>query len=395
MNGATSGVRKPNSRSSVLPSQSTPAASSGWSPGLPKLDSGSGAAAPEAIHFMDLFHEEQSVLSVAGVIHMIFLERKMCLLSAHTDRILRLWSTKEPGFSHRLELVMPLPLSTQGSEQEHEQPSRSPKTTEPAAKTDHQSASSSQVAPLLRKGASDRSTGMRYVVEVQDVKTNANMARITALYGDGEGNRLFIGDYDGYVRIYDISGLPHQRQLPRLQIFQPHRQSVLHLEQFELDGQVVVMSASSDGTIAMCTFEGERIGTFSSNGPHWGLADPSTWNTTMPVLDDGPRVVEEEDGWGMSPRRAGKGAGRQHHGRSAGATPGMSGALSGPGSGRNARPGQPRARQATTSQTHCGQGIFKSLSAFEKHPPEVGTIEEGEKAYLEKHFKHKSRLLEQ
>lgn len=39
----------------------------------------------------------------------------------------------------------------------------------------------------------------------------------------------------------------------------------------------VIVSASADWTIALHTVEGVRIGSFSHRGPHWRLADPSTW----------------------------------------------------------------------------------------------------------------------
>jgi len=115
---------------------------------------------------------------------------------------------------------------------------------------------------------------------------------------------------------------------------------------------------------------GERIGSFSAKGPHWRLAEKLMWNDTPPALDEGPRVSEDDDGWGLSmARRAGKGgAGRHHHGRAGAAGSGQSGTGAAGTGGRTPRSGQ--FNTAVKPQATCRRG-FKELTAVDRLRPDL------------------------
>lgn len=312
------------------------------------------------------FEDESAGMAAAGVERMIYLDHKDCLLSTHSDRRVRVWSTRKSQFLQRLELVGPVVSVAQ----------EEPWSLDPTCSEKCSDVGDEKVAgPLV----------------------NRQTVAVTALYSDGHddsdqgrsegrdtaGNRwLFTGDVDGNVRVWDLAPFnpgrsgPPQRYLMLLYEFQPHQKSVTQLQQFELDGQIVVMSASVDCTIALCTIQGERIGTFSGKGPHWRLAEPQTWCSSPPPLDEGPRLAENDDGWGFSPRhRPGKGRGAAG---SAGG-PGAAGA----GGLRTPRSGQARTRNTTVAQSHCSGGIFQNLRAVELWPPSL-SIADQEKQRLAK-----------
>lgn len=279
----------------------------------------------------ELGFAEEHVGIAAGVEKMIHLEHKFCLLTTHTDGRVRLWSTKSPDFLQRLELLAPAPPASSEVPERSDIPEASDKLLSPA--------SAIGMAEPTASTAPAAASAVSYVA--------AQTAPVTALYSDNAENRwLFTGDADGYVRTWDLAPVrPALKQWPRylllLQEFQPHQQAVTQLQHFELDGHVVVMSASADWTIALCSIEGERIGTFSGRGPHWNLAE-KRWRSEPPPLDEGPRASEDEDGWGLSPRRAGKGPQGRHAGRAnAGAGGGAGVASTGvrtPRTGLNTRP---------------------------------------------------------
>jgi len=280
------------------------------------------------------FDYEHANMSAPGVEQMIWLEHKDCLFTMHSDRRLRVWSTKKCEFLQRLDLLAPVRISSADLHAED----TSEKGTEGSEQADRRG--SAQAASRTRPDA--------------PMLVPAQKARVVSLHAESAGNKwLLTGDMDGYVRAWDLSPFNPARgstqpYLVRMCEFQPHRHSVTHLQYFELDGQAVVMSASVDCTVVLCTLQGERIGTFSTKGPHWQLAERNAWCSTPPVVEEGPWLSEEDDGWGRSPRRAGAGATtRQHHGRaSAGSTSGVgpSGSLA-----RSSR--QPRTR-GIAQQSH-------------------------------------------
>jgi len=310
----------------------------------------------------ELGFAEEHVGIAAGVERMIHLEHRGCLLTSHTDGRVRLWSTKSPDFLQRLELLAPAGSGPDRSEN----PDASDKIV-----------SSSSSAATVEAAAAPALGGASLV--------SAQAAPVTALYSDNAENRwLFTGDAEGYVRTWDLTPLRHgQHQLPRyllqLQEFRPHQQAVTQLQHFELDGRVVVMSASADWTIVLCSIEGERIGTFSGKGPHWHLAEKTSWRSMPPPLDEGPRASEDEDGWGLSPRRAGKGAQGRHAGRAGAGVPGGAGVT---GTGvRTPRTGQLKTRPTAAPQAHCRPQHLQ-LNA-DKFRPDMSLVEH-EKQWLAK-----------
>jgi len=353
-----------------------------------------------------VFAEDNANMRSDGVEKLIYLETKEILLSTHSDRKVRVWSIRKSEFIQRLELLEPAPpqeASSSGDRMATEKSGAGDSSS--SAPREHmrdamrgadlghhgqKTASSSSAAPAA-------STSERLV--------NAQEKPITALYTDSQENRwLFTGDAEGKIRVWDLTplnvchtgkGPPPVKYLLKLHEFQPHRQPVTHLQHFELDGQIVVMSASLDCTIVLCTIQGERIGTFCSKGPHWRLADKSTWIDTPPLLDDGPRMSEEDDGWGLSPRRPGKGGpgGRHHHGRGA---PGAAGAPGGaPGGIRTPRSGQARIVTRTTMAQAGhgggigGRGVYRNLKAVDIIKPDLGLYDQ-ENQLLKKHEKNKT-----
>mmetsp|Transcript_55219 Transcript_55219/g.99428 ORF Transcript_55219/g.99428 Transcript_55219/m.99428 type:complete len:280 (-) Transcript_55219:110-949(-) len=272
---------------------------------------------------------------------MIFLERKECLLTSHSDRRLRLWSTKRSEFLHRVALVASAP----------------PEIVYEADGTVRETSSQAYV--------------------------HAQSAAITALYADSEDRWLFTGDADGWVRIWDLEALRPGRapfHLLQLKEMQPHRTAVTQLQHFVLDNRTVVMSASADWTIALHTFEGARIGSFSHNGPHWRLSEPATWSHQPPgPLDDNFRGEEEDDGWG-NPKRSGKGQGGRRDAEKQGAGGGMGGRTP---RGSKVRTKSVIAPAVATFGAHSGQGDFKKLSVVERFKPDL-TIAQQENSRLSK-----------
>jgi len=282
-------------------------------------------------------------MGTSAVDKMIFLEHKEALLSTHSDGRVRLWSTKSCEFLHRLELVAPAPVSAEA------------------------------------EGEGSTSPAPTYV--------HAQPASITSLYADSKENKwLFTGDADGWVRIWDLAPVNTNKcptYLVRLKEMQPHNMAVTQLEHFELYDRVVIMTASADWTIALHTFEGLRIGSFSHRGPHWRLLDESSWSAQPPEMEEGVRPEEDDDGWGASPRRAGKpgvAGGRQDGAaRNTGGVPGGGGGIG----MRTPRGSKVRTRPVIAAQATSGQGDFGKLNVVEKFKPDL-TIGEQEKARLAK-----------
>jgi WD40 repeat protein len=188
-----------------------------------------------------------------GVERMIYLEYKDIFISSHADNIVRAWSRQKAEFIERLQLLARAPETrdgnAKGSAAEFEEGAY-PRGKGTAAARD--------------RGGSDDTSSTNPVSE-EDCLVSAQTSAITALYSDSDNRWLFTGDAEGWVRLWDlIRYYPGRKYLMRYFELQPHRQPVTQLQYFELDGENVIMSASADGTIALCTIEGDRIGTFSN-----------------------------------------------------------------------------------------------------------------------------------
>eukprot|EP00931_Biecheleriopsis_adriatica_P049577 TRINITY_DN28689_c0_g2_i1.p1 TRINITY_DN28689_c0_g2~~TRINITY_DN28689_c0_g2_i1.p1 ORF type:complete len:1101 (-),score=248.22 TRINITY_DN28689_c0_g2_i1:96-3398(-) len=299
-------------------------------------------------------------LGSSGVERMIFLEHKECLLSTHSDQRLRLWSTKSAEFLCRLDLLALL-----------EEKSRE----EDAGQTAEIPQGERQRSSL--RGSRSEALGL---VQVQQ-------GAITAIYTDSDENKwLFTGDANGWVRIWDLSPLTPDTfpgHLVRLKEMQPHKMAVTQLQHFVLkDRGPVIVTASADWTIALHSFDGQRIGSFSCSGPHWRLDDPTTWLDQPPAVEEGFRGPEEDDGWGVSPRRSGKGGGAGGHRRDGAAA--NTGGLPGQGGVgmRTPRGSKVRTRPVLAgAQVHSGQGDFGKLSVVERFRPDL-TLAEQERQRL-------------
>lgn len=266
--------------------------------------------------FLEGLDETPSV----AVERIVFLEHKHCIISTHADHRLRVWSTKRSEFLHRLELVQP---ATESS------------LAEPSC------------------GSKPRNL-LGFM--------NAQVAPITSIYVDAEENRWMItGDSEGYVRIWDLQdfapGSVPSRHLLKLHEFQPHVQKVTHVQHFSVDGLVVVMSASADGTIALSMITGQRIGTF--NGALWSLTDHKTFSETRPVLDDMPMP----DAWTL-------------RGRGRNVPSGCQGAVGSSGH-RTPRVGKVLTQRNTSSSApSSGNGTYKRLVAVDRHMAEFDIPEQ-------------------
>jgi hypothetical protein len=309
-----------------------------------------------------------------GVEKMIYLENKDIFVSTHTDGIVRTWDRQKAEFIERLQLLA-YPDEMSGSAPEAT-PGRAVSSTDSGAYPRTQ-ATSGRSADQAATGSTSDSRRPSTASKV-----NAQPEAVTALHSDENNKWLLTGDAKGWVRVWDLLAYyPGRRFLMRISELQPHRQPVTHLQYFELDSENVIMSASADGTIALCTAEGDRIGTFSSKGPHWRLADRSTWIDTPPPLDDGQWKDDEDEGWGVSPRRQAKCAtGGRHHGRTATGAAGQ-----GPGgSGRRAERsrGTGSTRAPITQQSHSSH-VFKKLQAVDRFRPDL-TVADHERQRLAK-----------
>lgn len=386
------------------------AASGGGGGSASELDAGRDRsdAWPEAIGFED----DQNDAIAAGVERMIFLEHKDCLLSSHADRRVRLWSRERAEFLQRLDLLAPAPWlpppapvvlqsrpRSRGSTAEFEKQGKrlAAGTTgdgaavKATASTSTAAAGSATLPPIQSKQP-DLVLAAPYPLrpglrEREEEEKAGKASQVTALHSDQAANKwLFTGHRDGHVSVWDLTPLRpplHLKHLLRQQQMHPHRQAVTQLQNFELDGQVVIVSASADWTIAMCNIRGERIGTFNGKAPFWSLADGTEgWCPELPALDTGPRPPsEEDDGLGLSGHRQGKGAGPHRYGhgnagdmRSAG-TPGKMGMRTPRGEKTSF------SRQANTGQQHTGRGWFQSLH-LRSYPDQ--TIGQTEQKYLNK-----------
>lgn len=278
--------------------------------------------------------------AAVGVEKMIYMEHKECLLSTHSDNLLRVWSVKNYAFVQRLTL-------------------------------------------------GDSSGQPRSSSQSSLDKENPGIPMTTAIHSDHAANQwLFTGDADGFVKKWDMSefhphkhGAPQLKTLIELQCFQPHRQAVTQIQYFELEGKEIVMSAGADCTVSLSTAEGERIGIFSGKGRPWRLSEESTWSAELPPMDEGKSRKEDDDWSWRSPRRPGtKGGGRAKGSAGSGGAPGPM------DYGRSPRAAQSRLKISTTttqaSRTYCGRGVFSELSAVEKHQP---APELGDKSWEERY----------
>eukprot|EP00927_Polykrikos_kofoidii_P039214 TRINITY_DN33643_c0_g1_i1.p1 TRINITY_DN33643_c0_g1~~TRINITY_DN33643_c0_g1_i1.p1 ORF type:complete len:1117 (+),score=166.25 TRINITY_DN33643_c0_g1_i1:166-3516(+) len=332
------------------------------------------------------FEHDSGDMAVAAVEKMIYLDRKECLLSSHADRIVRVWSTKRAEFLQRLDLLSPaVPGVTSEVHSKEMDPlmaitSRATSGTSSTKDSRRESAVANMSAlPGSTSGVS--SDGMDCLPGAVNCDLVCGQkAAISALHTDSADNKvLFTGDVEGFVRVWDMEDFcPHSvsaaRHLVRVREFRPHKQSVTHLQYFELDGQAVVMSASVDGTIVLCSMAGERIGTFSATGKNkdWRLAEgQSSWRSVPPPLDEGPRSNDEDDGWGTSHRISGKG-GRAAKGNQSG-VPGA-----GAGGGRAGQRSERPRLGARPERAHagCGKGIFKNLKVVEQFQPDLSIADQ-------------------
>lgn len=268
--------------------------------------------------------EADTGLSV-GVERTVFLEHKACLLTIHADGFARLWSTKQAEFLGRLEFMA------------------SPE-----------------------EAVEDR------------------MEAITSVYADDANTWLLTGHADGWVRIWDLTKIRERLDpktgLLRVKEIQLHQMAVTSLQHFEIHGKVVIVSASSDWTVALHTMDGTRIGNFSHRGPHWRLSDFSTW-CDQPPPEEGIRP-DEDDRWGaLSPRRNAGAPGARRDGAATnnGSVPGI-----GIGLGmRTPRASKVRTRPVIPPPVHSGQGDFGKLSVVERFKPDI-TLAEQERQRLQK-----------
>eukprot|EP00930_Biecheleria_cincta_P037482 TRINITY_DN25736_c0_g1_i1.p1 TRINITY_DN25736_c0_g1~~TRINITY_DN25736_c0_g1_i1.p1 ORF type:complete len:1103 (-),score=189.58 TRINITY_DN25736_c0_g1_i1:90-3398(-) len=315
------------------------------------LDSQRGSDEPHLPEELSVF-EGSTSLGAAGVERMIFLEHKEFLLSTHSDRRVRLWSTRRSEFSQQLDLLR----------------QQTPEDLKEEGKTDADSSS------MPSASSSSRGTLVR-----------AQHGSITALYADSEENQWFFsGHADGWVRVWDLKPLQPDKcpgYIVQLRAMQPHRLPVTHIQHFTKDDRVFIVTASADWTIALHTMDGRRIGHLGQRGKPWKLNDIETWVAIAPEPEEGFRGPEDDDGWGVSPRRAGKSGGAPHR-----QNPANSGGLPGTGGGigmRTPRGSKVRSRPVIAAQHYSGQGDFGKLSVVERFKPDT-TIADQEKQRLAK-----------
>ena len=272
--------------------------------------------------------EADTGLASVGVERTVFLEHKACLLTIHADGSPRLWSTKQAEFLGKLDYMS------------------SP-----------------------------------------DEAMEDRMEVITSVYADDDNTWLFTGHADGWVRIWDLTRITAQKLDVKtgLLLFKEmhlHQMAVTSLQHFEISGKVVIVSASADWTVALHTMDGIRIGNFSHRGPHWRLSDQTTWcDQPPPSTEEGIRGPEDDDRWGISPRRSAGGPGGRRDG-----APTNNGTVPGIGIGvgmRTPRASKVRTRPVIPPPVHSGQGDFGKLSVVERFKPDL-TLAEQEKQRLQK-----------
>jgi len=261
--------------------------------------------------------EADTGLVSIGVERTIFLEHKACLLTIHADGCPRLWSTKQAEFLGKLGFM---------------------------------------ASP--------------------DEAMDDIVGTITSVYTDDRNTWLFTGHADGWVRIWDLSKVADEKDAKMcLLLFKEmhlHQMAVTSLQHFGIGGRLVIVSASSDWTVALHTMDGFRIGHFSHRGTEWRLSDPTTWcDQPPPSTEEGIRGPED-DGWGgISPRRTAGGA-RRDAAANNGAVPGM-----GIGVGmRTPRASKVRTRPVMPAPVHSGQGDFGKLSVVERFKPDLSLAEQ-------------------
>eukprot|EP00928_Gymnodinium_smaydae_P029777 TRINITY_DN22331_c0_g1_i1.p1 TRINITY_DN22331_c0_g1~~TRINITY_DN22331_c0_g1_i1.p1 ORF type:complete len:419 (+),score=101.11 TRINITY_DN22331_c0_g1_i1:183-1259(+) len=345
---------------------------------MTSTDSAGAAAAAEAA--ADEFGLEEdasdSAATLSGVRSMIYLAHKDCLMTAHTDRIMRVWSTTKAEFLQRLDLLAPAPPPEEAAAAE---------AADASAPGDAAVSKAPAAAPGAARAAEGDRPSRRGSKEAADL-VSGQRAAVTALNAEQTENRwLLTGDSEGYVRLWDLLDFePHARSPARYLLrageFQPHRQAVTHLEHFELDGQSVVMSASVDMTIVLSTITGERIGTFGGKAPRWHLAEGrSAWCSTPPVLEEISQGPDEEEGWSVSPRWGGKGGGPVRRGAA-----GQAGGRDAAGMGGR-RGGQAERMRGNTRPVAAtlarGRGVFQQLSYVERYTFDF-SLSDKEKQYL-------------
>eukprot|EP00913_Durusdinium_trenchii_P029054 g27242.t1 len=195
------------------------------------------------------------------------------------------------------------------------------------------------------------------------------MATITSVYADDANTWLLTGHADGWVRIWDLTKIReravmcHTCQNHGLEEIQLHQMAVTSLQHFEIHGKVVIVSASSDWTVALHTMD-----------------DFSTW-CDQPPPEEGIRP-DEDDRWGaLSPRRNAGAPGARRDGAATnnGSVPGI-----GIGLGmRTPRASKVRTRPVIPPPVHSGQGDFGKLSVVERFKPDI-TLAEQERQRLQK-----------
>mmetsp|Transcript_23156 Transcript_23156/g.51119 ORF Transcript_23156/g.51119 Transcript_23156/m.51119 type:complete len:1075 (+) Transcript_23156:90-3314(+) len=324
--GSSSAQKRANRRTSIV--QAEPPVPAGGSV-LSGLSPQPQDHYPEEIGFED----ESSETRLAGVEQMIWLEHKECLLTSHSDTQLRTWSPKLYEFLYRLELLK-------------------------------EETSTTLLVP-------------------------AQVAPITCLYADQSENKwLITGDSEGWIRTWDLSTFrPHHnsRTSPKHVLlrheFRSHMQAVTHLQHFELDGVVVVMSASADCTIVLQTIDGRRIGNLSSRGHLWRLSEESSWNVGFPSLEELPAKQDTDDGWNVNPRRPVRAQARGNALRSAGhgvtgSTPRGIASVNGPSMRSPRGPAKVETRRGPTSYAPSGHPIFNKLNAVEQFRPNFAIVEQ-------------------
>jgi WD40 repeat protein len=328
------------------------------SPGVSPSHLADAETWPQELSYFE--HECSSSHGLAGVRKMIHLEHKDCLLTAHTDSFLRVWSTRKAEFLQRLELVAPAPSSPLAASEANSFPGFNRDGYSPAGrdKTTEKDRAISTVTDRDRSSSSATDAAVLDSCQ-EDVQIRP---KITALHADTAENKwLFTGDEKGYVQLWDLTPFnPNSgtlcRHLLRLQEFQPHWMAVTHLQHFVLDGQTIVMTASADWSVTLCNIDGVRVGTFHGKGPHWDLSRGiASWCSDEPILEECPRAPDEDDGWGLSPRRLGRGGAAQNS-SAVGGPPGMRGGQ---------RSGMSRAgvaQQASAKSALRKKGFFAMLS---------------------------------
>ncbi|CAL1538101.1 unnamed protein product [Lymnaea stagnalis] len=114
---------------------------------------------------------------------------------------------------------------------------------------------------------------------------------------DPKNNLIATADVDGFIKVWDIEnyGLSHVDEPiteppPLKSHFQPHQDQINSLEMFERQERLLIVSTSSDCSVALWDIYGNRIGIFGQE-EHWKI---ESHQPTLEV-ENGPKDEKTED----------------------------------------------------------------------------------------------------